>query len=326
LKNTSISLQKAFDSRFHHKLNFDDFLNLDVKQEYQILDRKKQLILKPTAKLKKYLRFLNTFIFNDALVNTNVIHSYRQGRNVYTAVEKHANSKYFFQTDIKNFFSSITSEIIEPVLDKNLSNAITDISDYKPQLLNLITVNNILPIGFPTSPSITNTCLYDFDNALETYCLKNNIIYTRYSDDMILSSNNSENLNDIENIISEYLKHFFNDKLLLNLNKTKHTHKGKKIKILGLVILPCGKVSVDMKFKKQLEILFHFYINDKEKFSDYLTNKYKGELSTISGQLDYINTIDKSYIDKLRKKYGNFIIDKFYHRPKVKKGSVDEII
>jgi len=323
--NTPISLQTAFDSRFHHKLSFDDFLNLDVTQEYQILDRKKQLILNPTAKLKKYLRFLNSFIFNEALVNANVVHSYRQGRNAYTAVEKHANSKYFFQTDIQNFFSSITTEIVGSVLDKNLSNAISDIHNYKDQLLNFIVVNNTLPVGFPTSPSITNTCLYDFDNALESYCLKKGIIYTRYSDDIILSSNNI-NLNNIENIVSEYLELFFNDKLLLNTNKTKHTHKGKKIKILGMVVLPCGKVSVDMKLKKQLEILFYFYINDKEKFEDYLTNKFKGELSTISGQLDYINTVDQSYLDKLRKKYGNFIIDKFYRLPKEKKGKGDNEI
>ena len=60
--------------------------------------------------------------------------------------------------------------------------------------------------------------------------------------------------------------------------------------------------------------MLHFYINDKEKFSDYLINKYKGSLLTISGQINNINTIDKTYINKLRKKYGNFVIDTFIHR------------
>lgn len=315
MKKLSLPLQEAFDSTFHHKLNFDDFLHLDVEQEYESFFIHKKLVLNPSSKLKKYLRFLNSFIFDYAKVNTSAVHSYRREKNAYSAVIKHANSKYFFQTDIQNFFNSITIQDIEDVLDKNLSDvSICDISKYKSQLLNLITINGVLPVGFSTSPSISNTCLYAFDNALDSYCLNEEIIYTRYSDDIILSSNNKKALIDIQEIISEQLKYFFSNRIQLNLHKTKYTQKGEKIKLLGMVILPSGKVSVDIKVKKQLEILIHFYINDKEKFSDYLRNHYHGSLSTISGQLNYINTIDESYLNKLRKKYGNFIVDTFYHQ------------
>jgi RNA-directed DNA polymerase len=81
-----------------------------------------------------------------------------------------------------------------------------------------------------------------------------------------------------------------------------------------MVVLPCGKISVDMKVKEKLEILMYFYINDKEKFTDYLKNKYQGNFATISGQLNYINTIDRLYLNKLRKKYGNFVVDAFYNQ------------
>ncbi len=314
MKTSPLSLQKAFDSTFHHKLDFNDFLLLDLTQEYKNLSKHNKLILNPSPKLRKYLRFLNSFVFDYAKVNTDVVHSYRRGRSAYTAILKHANSKYFFQTDIQSFFYSITSQDIKNVLDTNLSDSpICDISAFKCQLLSLVTVNNTLPVGFATSPSISNTCLYAFDNDLENYCLKKGVIYTRYSDDIILSSNDN-NLFDIQDIVSEKLNYFFKDRLQLNPYKTKHTHKGKKVKLLGMVILPSGKVSVDIKVKKQLEILLHFYINDKEKFSDYLERHYDGTLATISGQLNYINTIDKSYLNKLRKKYGNFVVDIFFHK------------
>ncbi len=309
-----LSLQKAFDSTFRHKLDFNDFLQLNFTQEYKSFWVRDKLILNPSPKLKKYLRFLNNFVFGYAKINTDVVHSYRQGKNAYTAILKHANSKYFFQTDIQNFFYSIIAQDIENVLDANLSDApICDISTFKYQLLNLVTVNNTLPVGFSTSPNISNTCLYAFDNALEKYCLKQGIIYTRYSDDIILSSN-EKNLNDIQHIVSEKLNYFFDDRFQLNPYKTKHVYKGKKVKLLGMVILPSGKVTVDIKVKKQLEILLHFYINDKEKFSDYLGKHYGGNLAVISGQLNYINTIDKSYLNKLRKKYGNFVVDAFSHK------------
>ncbi|MDP2179445.1 reverse transcriptase domain-containing protein [Methylicorpusculum sp.] len=312
---TSLALQEAFDSTFHHKLNFNDFLTLDIQKECKSFHINQKLIFNPSVTLKKYLRFLNNFVFDYAKINTEVVHSYRKGKNAYTAVEKHATSKYFFQTDINNFFNSIAIQDIEAVFDNNLVDIpILDIEQYRNNVLNLVTVDGVLPVGFSTSPSISNTCLYAFDNALECYCQSNDIVYTRYSDDIILSSKIKEALNDAKEIISEQLNVFHNGRIQLNPHKTKHTHKGKKIKLLGMVILPTGKVSVDMKVKKQLEILLHFYINDKDKFSDYLKNHYHGDLSTISGQLNYINSIDNNYLNKLRKKYGNFIIDAFFHQ------------
>lgn len=315
LKPSQLSFQKAFDSTFHQSFDFNEFINLNTAKEYGQFNIHNRLILSPSQKLKKFLRFLNSFVFDYADINSNVVFSYRRGENAYSAVKKHANSQYFFQTDIKDFFNSISKQEIKKILENNLKKSpICKLNDYQEQLLNLITVNNTLPVGFSTSPSISNTCLYNFDVALENYCLEHGIIYTRYSDDLILSSNSKEALNNIQEIVSQQLKLFFNNKIQLNPKKTKHTHKGKKIKLLGMVILPSGKVTVDMKLKQQLEILLHFYINDKHKFSDYLEGHYGGNLSKISGQLNYINTIDQSYLNKLRKKYGNFIIDTFFHQ------------
>ncbi|MGJ0486143.1 MAG: reverse transcriptase domain-containing protein [Methylomicrobium sp.] len=312
MKKTSISLQEAFDSTFHHKFNFDDFLSLNLAKEYKQLSNAK---VNPSLKLKKYLRFLNSFVFDYAKINTNVVHSYRHEKSTYTAVVPHCHSKFFFQTDIKDFFHKITKQDVEKILDTALDNApIYDINKYKPELLNITTIDGILPVGFPTSPNISNSFLSSFDHALEEYCIKNEIIYTRYSDDIILSSNSKDYLISIQDIISDYLNELYDGRVKINAYKTKHTHKGSKIKILGMVILPSGKISVDIKFKQHLEILFHFYINDKNKFADYLKNHYQGDFSKISGQLNHINTIDKSYLDKLRKRYGNFIVDSFHHR------------
>ena len=310
---TRLSLQEAFNSTFHYKFDFNDFLSLVVKNECQNFYINNKVIFNPSIKLKRYLRFLNNFVFDYARINTNVVHSYRKGKNAYTAVVNHVDSKYFFQTDINRFFNSITTQDIELVFENNLIDIpILDIEKYKSNLLNLVTVDGLLPVGFSSSPSLSNTCLYAFDNALESYCLANEIIYTRYSDDIILSSNNGDILKDAEVFISKQLNLFHSGRIQLNPHKTKHTHKGKKIKLLGMVILPSGKVSVDIKLKQQLEVLLHFYINDKNKFSDYLKNHYHGDLSKISGQLNYINSIDSTYLNKLRKKYGNYIVDVFY--------------
>jgi len=307
-----LSLQEAFEFAFHHKFSFNDFINLNVEQEYQKLGQK---IFSPSPKLKKYLKFLNKYIFDYANINENVVYSYRQDKSPFDAVARHAENKYFFQTDIKDFFSSINVNDVEMVIDTNLDcTSISDIQNYKNHLLRLTTIQGRLPIGFPTSPNISNTCLFSFDNELEVFCIDQGITYTRYSDDIILSSNDKDILAPARDFVVNKLKLLYGERIEINHKKTKFTHKGGKIKLLGLVILPSGKVSVDMKMKSHLEILLHFYINDREKYADYLKNNYDGDPAKISGQLNYINAIDNSYLDKLRKKYGNFIVDIFYHQ------------
>lgn len=314
------SLQSIFESNFHEKFSFDDFLSFAQEKEYTKINigRKNignKEILKPSAKLQSYLRFLNNYIFQYADINTNVVYSYRKGANTYQAVKKHSESSYFFQTDIKGFFKSIKSSDIKFILENNLKNSpISDLDEYEDRILNIITVNDTLPVGFASSPILTNSLLKNFDNDLEDYCVQKNIIYTRYSDDLILSSKVKESLTDLEKIISAFLKKHFKNTFQLNEEKTKLTHKGNKIKILGMVILPTGKVTVDIKVKKQIESLLHFYINDKDKFTDISGGDFDEGLAMVAGKINYINTIDPEYLIKLRKKYGNYVVDLFFHQ------------
>lgn len=311
--SNSISLESAFDSTFHNKYSFSDFLNLKIEDEYQKLEHKGIFI--PSPKLKKYLRFLNSFVFDHATTNTNVVHSYQKGKSAYTAVYQHAQNNYFFKTDLKNFFKSIKLIDIKDVIEKNLNNtSIIDIKDHEKSILNLVCVEDQLPIGFPTSPNITNTFLSPFDNQLEKFCLEKNLTYTRYSDDIIISSKEKENLENIHTKIDEYLYIYSSKNFKINPKKTRYMHKGNKISLLGINLLPTGKITVDAKEKEKIETTFHFFINDKEKYLDCILNFYNGKESSLSATLSYIFSIDKTYSDKLRKKYGNFIVDNFHKK------------
>jgi len=314
------SLKSIFKSHYHDKYSFEDFLTFDQGKEFSTIDidankSLKKEIFKPSDKLQDYLRFLNNYIFQYADTNINVVYSYRKGTNPYQAVVKHSDSNFFFQADIKGFFSSIKRRDIEYVLNNKLNQSpIADLNNHIDRILNIIMVNESLPIGFASSPILTNSLLNDFDNELEEYCLEQGIIYTRYSDDLILSAKTKSPLIDLENYISDLLIKFFNERLQLNEGKTKLTHKGNKIKILGMVILPTGKVTVDIKVKKNIEILFHYFINDKDKFIDIAGGNYEAALDKLSGKINYVNTIDPEYLLKLRKKYGNYIVDIFFHK------------
>jgi RNA-directed DNA polymerase len=157
-------------------------------------------------------------------VNKRVVFSYREGVGIYDALYPHKNNQYFFKTDIKSFFGSINKENIKECLLYNISEYPInqeDISQYLNQILNLITYKNQLPVGFSTSSQLSNAILYKFDNHLEEYCNKNYISYTRYSDDLIFSSKNKNNLLNLTTTIQNLLNLYFNNIFTLNISKTK---------------------------------------------------------------------------------------------------------
>lgn len=312
---TKRTFQQAFESTFHRKYKFSEFLQIDTESECEIYTEKRRTIAKPSERLKDFHRFLAGSIFEYAKFNENVLFSYRKGKNAYDAVVKHANSKYFYQTDIENFFSNLTYADVAQVLERNFESfPITDVSNHKEIILNLVTLDKKVPIGFSTSPVISNLSLIEFDDDIELYCKNNNLIYTRYSDDLLISSDDKNTLENAEEYLTKSLHGFFSERLRINKQKTKHLKKGSKVKLLGMVVLPNGSISVDIKIKKIIEAQLYLYINDKEKFIDFLGGDYEKGLSKVSGTLNYINTVDPNYINKLKIKYGNTIIDMFFHK------------
>jgi RNA-directed DNA polymerase len=320
-EKSKITLESAFKSTFHDSYSFKDFLSFKVENEISVLNfklhQKTREIIEPSPKFKKYLRFLKNFIFDYYLINDRVVYSYQNEKNTLGAIKKHASSHFFLKADIKNFFSSICEQDVRTLIENNLKNTpISDVGEYKERLIELSLVNTSLPIGFATSPVISNSVLLEFDNALEKYCSHLGIIYTRYADDLILSSNNKNLLPKSEKKIESLLKTLFEQRIQLNKRKTRYFRRGQKIKLLGMTITINGHVTVNKHLKKELEVLLYFYVSNKNKFNDYLTKNFEGSLAKVSGKLNYINTIDINYLKKLRLKYGNYVVDKFIHLPK----------
>lgn len=317
-------LDVLFEAMYHGKYDFREFAEGDISSEYEKIKFKERTAYKTTRKLKTFHSFISLFILEYLNINTRVVYSYRKGFNSLDAVSKHAHSKYFFQTDIERFFENLTTPLVRKTILSGAENSpAADIEAYIDRILELITLDNSLPLGFSSSPIMSNACLFELDNELENHCIRNDLIYTRYSDDIIISSQQKEAIEQIEQVIEEILQKNYNGQLTLNKQKSKHTRKGNKVKLLGLAVLPNGKVTVDIKVKNEIEILLFHYMNDRNKFLDH--EKVKQDITRgvdlLFGYLNYVSTIDKSYLEKLRKKFGATAVDMFLHRPKKKNKS-----
>jgi RNA-directed DNA polymerase len=309
-----VSLKTAFNAYFHNKYSFDDFYKLDIKSQYTEIFHSKRTV-SPSKKLRDYQKFLSFFIFDLMKINKDVVFSYRKNVSTYDAIFPHINSKYIFTIDIEKFFLNIKIEKLKKLLIVNKDNYLIDSKDidtYIETIRNLVTYEGILPIGAPTSPQISNAYLFELDNELQKYCETRNIIYTRYSDDFIFSSNELELFSDFEDILKNKFKELEFDEF--NLKKKKIQKQGSKVIVLGLIITPQGDITVDKKIKEDIEILIYFYLNKKEKFKDFFSKKYSSSIDKVSGILSHIQSIDTKFISKLKRKYGSYIVNSLIHR------------
>jgi RNA-directed DNA polymerase len=312
-------LEALFRVMYHDKFDFRDFEKglLDEyysKQEHREHD-KVRIVIKPNKKFKTYHTFLNLFLFEHLPINERVVFSYRKGFSAYDAVFPHRNGTYFFQSDIKNFFSCIDRDLIKTTIEHGKGHApIVDVDAHIERILDLVCIEGTLPPGLPASPVISNAVLKAFDDDTEEYCKSLGCTYTRYSDDLIVSGPAREPLEGLRERLSSSLKSMYGLRFELNDSKSKLFKTGGKISILGLSILPNKRISVDSKIRTEVELLLHFYLTDRKKFVERAKGDITKASEKISGYLNYVNSIDALYLDKLRRKYGATTVDMFLHR------------
>lgn len=120
-------------------------------------------------------------------------------------------------------------------------------------LTNLVTYNNFLPQGAPTSSYISNLILRSFDIKIGTYCEEEKIAYTRYCDDMTFSGDF-----DVEEVINLVKKELLKENFILNKKKIKIIRPNKAQIVTGIV---CNeKLSVPKSYKKEIRQIM-YYLN-----------------------------------------------------------------
>ena len=111
-----------------------------------------------------------------------------KGENYISYLESHIGSKYFVRMDIKDFFPSITYDMIKGTFSNLIS---FDSDEDKEGILKLVadicTYEGTIPQGVPTSPAISNIVMARIDQRVTKYCHILGITYTRYADDMLFS-------------------------------------------------------------------------------------------------------------------------------------------
>lgn len=152
-------------------------------------------------------------------------HGFVDGKGIYTNAAKHVKSECIVNLDLKDFFPSCTKEMVIKVLSKYVRtpNAIAE----------LITFNDCLPQGAPTSPYMANICATELDKKLKNLAYKHSARYTRYADDITFSSKTNKNLHKI---IPKAHSFIIKQGFVLNYKKIKVYRRGGRMMVTGLVV------------------------------------------------------------------------------------------
>ncbi|HDR4484110.1 RNA-dependent DNA polymerase [Bacillus wiedmannii] len=245
-------------------------------------------------------------ILNEKLMFSKFSKAYIKGTSIFYNAKSHMYNDIFICIDIKKFFNNIDHKILLQTLYYELNKTEENVIKYgRVELKKLIEVCSIsskgLPLGLITSPALANIYLKEFDNILYGKLKKlqlNNVIYTRYADDLTISFKYIEDYLSIKDVIinevSKLLKRYrleMNDKKerIINLNKSNH------VRITGVSIVKnvdnYRQISVGRKVKKEL---FYKAINAYLTFQENPSRMDFLEMKRIKGMESFILSIEKN--------------------------------
>lgn len=245
------------------------------------------------------------------------VFSYRENERTLSAVKSLLKdqtifTKYAVKLDISSYFNSVSESSLKDVVDDKLSptsgihKLLTNLLFYNKAVktrcnhetgevisLNVIDEYMSLIPGSSFSSFLANYILKDIDEWLESL---SDITYARYSDDMIIFSDNKEHLTNLTNLLLEKLSKFG---LTVNPDKYTYYNPGDVITFLGLVFWrdrqsESNQIDIASKTAKKLKSKIHHMAKEaRRRVEQDNKNPYK-EISKVIAKFN--NLIYRSYL------------------------------
>jgi len=229
--------------------------------QYQMLEKRDggvRLIEKPKATLKQ----LQRKIYHEILSNLEthpMAHGFAKGRSCHSHAAVHIGKRYLLLFDITECFQSIDWPMVKSVFKRlgypdavavHLTALCTHRVNLKPAQLahfNDAQKNRLrqrhLPQGAPSSPALANAALRGLDSRLAGLARHLGLDYSRYADDIAMSSNHHRDWRFVETLIGAIC---LDEGVTLNNKKTRIKKYHQKQRVVGIVVN--SKANVDRQY------------------------------------------------------------------------------
>ena len=259
-------------------------------------------IAQPAKETKFIQHWLIENVF-DKLPIHDCATAYKTGASIKKNAIMHQENKYIAKFDFKDFFSSINESNLIAHFEKHIRDILNDsIKDAaRISCIKYENKNNLcLSVGAPSSPILSNTIMYDFDQKIFNWCFENDIVYTRYADDLTFSTNKKFISSKIESTIVSILNEIEYPKIRLNNKKTIFLSKKNQRRITGIIINNDNKISLGRDKKRLISALIH-------KFTLNLLSE--DEKKNLQGLLSFAKDIEPEFISRMVGKYTHSVIE-----------------
>lgn len=253
----------------------------------------KRHISQPSPELKTLQYWVLNNILNKLSVST-AAYAYKKGDSIKKHAQLHSKSRFIFHTDIRSFFPSIHSSHLNDILRANkkiFDELELDLDDSIQDIKKICFRKDALCIGAVSSPAISNIIMKSFDDKLIEYCESNDYIYSRYADDIYISSKSH---------INNKIVYFLSLKLgemgfKINSSKTKFYSPKYRRKITGLILTGDSHISIGTERRTEIKKMIY--------------NKLvhgKGDSDQILGYLSFLKDIEPNTYNNLIIKYSKY--------------------
>ena len=258
-------------------------------------------IFHPSKKLKTIQYWFMHSVFSQISVHDASM-AYRDGISILHNANRHRSSRFFLKMDLTDFFPSISFNDFIPVLRSwhVNSNAKWVLDSDAEQLIKNVCFykNDRLAIGYPSSPIISNIVMIEFDSKVSALIAQEKygkVIYTRYADDLVLSTDKKGACAEIKRELIGLIQATESPNISVNHNKTRlGSSTGGSASVTGLKICADGHITIHRKQKDHIRLLLSLY--------------RKGTLcpeeeKSLLGHLSYCHYVAPDFYTKLSKKY-----------------------
>lgn len=256
-------------------------------------------IAQPAREVKALQYWVMKHVLNDFEVHP-VATAYRRKVSIAHNARPHASSRFLLKMDFKDFFPSLRAHDLRVFLKRRKSTLDVDEIGALCSILFWVPKTQSPPdlclsIGAPSSPMLSNILMFDFDRRISAICEARHVTYTRYADDLSFSSNRSDDLAVVERTVLEVCQKLKSPSLVVNQAKTVRVTRRDSRRVTGLVLTNDRKVSLGRDTKRRIRAWMHHFVTGRLEADEILK---------LRGMLAYINSVESSFLRRLRKKYG----------------------
>lgn len=280
----------------------EEFVNnsLEEKEEsyssFYIGDRRKRREIHQVDKTSGLYQLQNNLNKNllSRIPLSKAAAGFVKGMSYQDYLRPHCGKQFHMRLDIRHFFDHVTEDQVKKSLEEFVQDKVIRVN-----IAEITTLNGSLPQGAITSPAMSNIVFRQIDQRILKYCQAirkvkdgsgfryEDIIYTRYADDMLFSSDYL----DFRKELSFYkmIKHILMENgFLLNYDKTYMTEG--EISLSGFVVGQeenSGNVRLSRKRMRDInKVLAYFDKRDYPDGSPYKVNIDKVKDYRVVGEVN----------------------------------------